>query len=190
MNRVGFLTVILLFLISGFLESDEKEDKQQKNTQIVYCINLLGSPDFKSRESAQEKLEKEFGMEAWEFVKAERSNKDLEIARRSTAVFEKLLEKKLDLMEPFPWLDSLYYDVDKKEYNNQTEYYKKYHSYIDWSGEGYPWEKYRRATRTVVSEWLERGEISEEMIRWILKEMKRKDDVFLTEWSKNTNPVQ
>lgn len=170
-------------------------DTAPPDQNALVLIKQLDHPKYLVRQQATADLIK-MKLRAWSTVRRV-TPASLETRQRLRQITRVLVEYELDCLEPFPWLDSLWYSTTVKAYtiddifapSDLLNNFAKYRGYLRMAScdGSFPWLRHRLATRLMIRDRLLAGDSILELLP-ILDEMRRRDVVFLEVYL-SQNPV-
>lgn len=162
----------LTFLFSPAPTADESKI-------IATEVKNLSHARFAIRERASRALLKIGSPAKVSLRRAMLTNEDTEVVDRAKAIFWRIAEKEVESLYPLPYIDSLWYDKERKTYNSKMSGYV-FRSYLDIVGrDGPPWHKYREATVLLTRKWIADG-LNPAFVRIIFAELHARDAVFIS----------
>lgn len=164
--------------------------KVEKEPDFDALYKDLDSDHFIVRQKASEKLEEHAGKLLFKTRAFLKTDPPPEARVRAERLLERGIDAELETLGKFPFIDSLWYDVQKNNFCSDMSYpfigriYPLVIHHLDSIGrDALPWSNYRLASRSLAREMIKEG-YPTVCIKILFHYMHERDEIFLARYGK------
>lgn len=168
--------LILVSILSMFFPQPTPAERKEIHLAVV----SLGFAKFAERERAAKRL-LEFGLKARPQLAPAANGLyvDAETMHRAGSLIEKIIDREVGSLRPFPFIDSNWYCTTQRRYCLDESPFVVHKAILDQTpGNGQPWGRYRDATESWSRTQIRNG-YPPALLRVRLAELHRRDAVWL-----------